>query len=67
MVMRGARCLTGWVLCVADAATQPARASRRDVGCQDPDEFSAERLDLRRTARVARWGISVRWSSNGRL
>ncbi len=42
VVMRGARCLAGWVLCVAHAATQPARSSRRGVGRQDPDEFPAE-------------------------
>jgi transposase len=54
VVMRGARCLAGWVLCVVDAATQPACSSRRGVGRQDPDEFPAERPDLRRETSVAR-------------
>lgn len=54
VVMRGARCLAGWVLGVADAATQPACSSRRGVGRQDPDEFPAVRPDLRRETSVAR-------------
>ena len=53
VVMRGARYLARRILCVAVAATKPARASRRGVGRQDPDEFSAEQPDLRRATRVA--------------
>ena len=26
MVMRGARCLAGWVLCLADTTAQPAQS-----------------------------------------
>jgi len=70
VVMRGARCLAWWILCVADAATKPARASGRGVGRQDPDEFSAERPDLRCETRVARppgRGGGVRPASDERL
>src|ERR1700761_2470673 len=54
VVVRGARCLAGWILCLADTTAQsaqpPRRGYRREGSCQLP----CERPDLWRQACVAR-------------
>src|SRR5258708_18937802 len=41
MVVRGARCLAGWFLCLADTTAQSARRSDEDVGAKVRANFLA--------------------------
>src|SRR3954469_14886418 len=53
MVVRGARCLAGWVLCLADTAAQPTQPQRRRDQRQGSCRLSGQRPNLWRQAGVA--------------
>src|SRR6266516_549071 len=55
LVVRGARCLAGWVLCLADTTAQSAQPKRRGARCEGSRQLPCKRSDLRRQARVARY------------
>ncbi len=55
LVVRGARCLAGWVLCLADTTAQSAQPKRRGARCEGSRQLPCQRSDLRRQARVARY------------
>src|SRR5476649_1981795 len=46
MVVRGARCLAGWVLCLADTTAQSAQPERRRAWREGSCQFPGERPDL---------------------
>src|ERR1700704_4928654 len=54
MVVRGARCLAGWVLCLADTTAQSAQPERRRAWRKGSCQLPGERPDLWRQAGVAR-------------
>src|SRR5471030_1256153 len=54
MVVRGARCLAGWVLCLPETTAQPAQPERRRAWREGSCQFPGERPDLWRQAGVAR-------------
>src|SRR5436309_2442113 len=60
MVVRGARCLAGRLLCLADEAAECAKAERRRAVGEGAGKLSCERPDLRRSACLAR--CACRWS-----
>jgi transposase len=62
-VVRGARCLAGWLLRVAEPLGEPAGAGEPAAVGPDSDELHAERPDLREPAdlaRPARLGVHLR-------
>src|SRR3954453_2373459 len=54
VVVRGARCLAGWLLWLADTAAQSAQPRRRRVGREGSHQLPCQRPDLRRQAGVER-------------
>src|SRR2546429_4513955 len=54
LVVRGARCLAGWLLCLADTTTQSAEQEQRRVGRQGSRQLPRQRPNLWRQACVAR-------------
>src|ERR1700724_2780454 len=46
LVVRGARCLAGWVLCLADTTAQSAQPERRRAWREGSCQFPGERPDL---------------------
>ena len=42
MVVRGARCLARWLLCVAQTTTQPAQPNRRRARCESAGELHCQ-------------------------
>lgn len=54
LVVRGARCLAGWVLCLAGTTAQSAQPERRRSWREGSCQFPGERPDLWRQAGVAR-------------
>src|SRR5882757_9069811 len=50
LVVRGARCLAGWLLCLADTTAQPAQPERRRTRCEGSRQLPCERSNLRRQA-----------------
>ena len=54
MVVRGARCLAGWVLCLADTTAQSAQPERRRAGGEGARQLPCQRPNLWRQAGVAR-------------
>ncbi len=46
MVVRGARCLVGWVLCLAGAAAQSAQPQRRGVGGEGAGKLRRDRTTV---------------------
>src|SRR5271168_4194849 len=53
LVVRGARCLAGWLLCLADTTAQSAQLQRSRARCQGSGELRWQRSDLRRQAGLA--------------
>src|SRR5258707_15010966 len=68
MVVRGARCLAGWVLFLADTAAQSTQPERRGVGREGSRQLSRQRSNLWRQAGVARHagGRGVVWTASDR-
>ena len=66
LVVRGARCLAGWVLCLADTTAQSAQPERRRAWREGSCQFPGERPDLWRQAGVARHagGGCVVWTAS---
>src|SRR5204862_1817024 len=66
MVVRGARCLARWVLCMADKATQPTRPEQRGSRREGSRQLPSERPDLWCQAGVARHpgGRRIVWSAS---
>ena len=54
VVVRGARCLAGWVLCLADTAVQSAKPEQRRAGREGSCQLPRQRPDLWRQAGMAR-------------
>src|SRR5712691_3906801 len=64
MVVRGARCLAGWVLFLADTTAQSTQPERCGVGREGSRQLSRQRSNLWRQAGVARHagGRRVVWT-----
>src|SRR3990172_10590899 len=54
MVVRGARCLAGWLLCLVDTTPECARQERRRPFGEGACELPCKRPNLRRAAGLAR-------------
>jgi hypothetical protein len=52
--VRGAQCLAGWLLCLADTTAQSTQPERRRAQREGSRQLPCERPDLRRQACVAR-------------
>src|SRR5580704_14412854 len=68
LVVRGARCLARWLLCVADATAQPPQPGQRRAGRESSSQLPCERSDVRCQACVARHagGRDVVWTASDR-
>ena len=66
--MRGARCLAGWLLCLADTTAQSTQPEQRRGGREGSSQLLCERSDVRRQACVARHADrrDVVWTASDR-
>src|ERR1700674_4412459 len=68
MVVRGARCLAGWLLCLADTTAKSTQLQRRRAGREGSLELPRQRSNLWRETCLARpsGGGRVVWTATDR-